>query len=132
MTLSEINVLVGESDWAWAEAVECIFAPRGVNSIVAADAASTLDIIERRNIHTAIVDMDSVPASGLSIIRLIRGYYPMLPCILLSRSVEEKLLARALALDVFSVIAKPVDMMILQDQLNRLFMKKYNSAVFNS
>lgn len=132
MTLSEINVLVGRSDWAWAEAVESIFAPRGVNSIVAADAANALDIIERRKIHTAIVDMDSAPASGLSIIRVIRGYYPMLPCILLSRSVEEKLLARALALDVFSVIAKPVDMMILQDQLNRLFIKKYNSAVFNS
>ena len=131
MTLSEINVLVGRSDWAWAEAVESIFVPRGVNSIVAADAASALDIIGRRNIHTAIVDMDSAPASGLSIIRLIHGYYPMLPCILLSRSVEEKLLARALALDVFSVIAKPVDMMILQDQLNRLFIKKYNSAVFN-
>jgi len=132
MTLSEINVLVGESDWGWAEAVESIFAPRGVNSIVASDAASALDIIERRSIHTAIVDMDSAPASGLSIIRLIRGYYPLLPCILLSRSVEEKLLARALALDVFSVIAKPVDMRILQDQLNRLFTKKYNSMIFDS
>ena len=131
MTLSEINVLVGRSDWAWPEAVSSIFAPRGVNSIVAADAAGALDIIEERRIHTAIVDMDSEPASGLSIIRVIRDYYPLLPCILVSRSAEEKLLASALELDVFSVIAKPVDMRILQGQLNRLFIKKYNSAIFN-
>lgn len=132
MTLSEINVLVGRSAWAWPVAVRSIFAPRGVNSLVAVDAASALDIIERYSVHTAIVDMDSAPASGLSIIRVIRDYHPMLPCILVSGSAEQNLLASALALDVFSVIAKPVDMRILQDQLNRLFVKKYNSMIFNS
>lgn len=124
--------MVGRSNWAWPEAVRSIFAPRGVNSIIAADAASVLDIIERRSIHTAIVDMDSAPASGLTIIRVIRDYHPMLPCILVSGSAEQNLLASALALDVFSVIAKPVDMNILQDQLNRLFVKKYHSMIFNS
>jgi len=34
-------------------------------------------------------------------------------------------------MDVFSVISKPVDMVILQEQLNRLFIKKYNSYVFS-
>jgi len=131
MTLSEVNVLVGRSDWGWAEAVNKIFAPRGVNSIVAADAAVALDIIQRCRIHTAIVDMDSEPASGLSIIKVIHGYYPMVPCILLSLCAEEGLLAKALELNVFSVIAKPVDMSILQDQLNRLFIKRYNSRIFD-
>ncbi|MHC5061664.1 MAG: response regulator [Planctomycetota bacterium] len=132
MTLSEINVLVGRSNWAWREAVSSIFAPRGVNSIVAADAASAIDIIEERKIHTAIVDVDSAPSSGLSIVRVIRDYYPLLPCLLLSQSGEKKLLTSALELHVFSVIAKPVDMRILQEQLNRLFIKKYNSSVFDS
>ena len=131
MTLSEVNVLVGRSDWAWANAVKRIFEPRGVNSIMVADAAGALDIIERRKIHTAIVDMDSAPASGLSIIRVIHGYYPLLPCILVSRSVQESLLATALELNVFSVIAKPVDMTILQEQLNRLFIKRYDSTIFD-
>ncbi|GAH06814.1 unnamed protein product, partial [marine sediment metagenome] len=35
-----------------------------------------------------------------------------------------------LRLDVFSVIGKPVDMNILLEQLNRLFVKKYNSDIF--
>ncbi len=129
--LSEINVLVGQADWAWSEATSSIFAPRGINSMVAADALDALDILDRGNIHTAIVDMDSERISGLGIIKVIRCHYPLLPCILVSSSSEQKLLSRALQLDVFSVIAKPVDMSILQDQLNRLFIKKYNSMVFN-
>ena len=36
----------------------------------------------------------------------------------------------ALGLDIFSVIAKPVDMGILQRQLNRLFVKRYDSEIF--
>ena len=42
-----------------------------------------------------------------------------------------RLLDEALQLDVFSVIDKPVDMDILRQQLNRLFIKKYNSDIFN-
>ena len=129
--LSEINVLLGQADWAWSEAARSIFAPRGINSMVAADAYDALDILDRGNIHTAIVDMDSERISGLGIIKVMRYHYPLLPCILVSSSSEQKLLSRALQLDVFSVIAKPVDMSILHDQLNRLFIKKYNSMVFN-
>ncbi len=129
--LSEINVLVGQADWAWSEAARSIFAPRGINSMVAADAFDALDNLDRGNIHTAIVDMDSERISGLGIIKVIRSHYPLLPCILVSSSSEQKVLSRALQLDVFSVIVKPVDMSILQDQLNRLFIKKYNSMVFN-
>ena len=130
MTLDQINVLVGCADWAWPEAISSIFAPRGINAMVAADAARTLDIIEKRRIHTAIVDMDTEMASGLSVIRIIRNHNPFLPCILVASSAGQKLLSMALELDVFSVIEKPVDMSILQDQLNRLFIKRYNCSVF--
>jgi PleD family two-component response regulator len=56
--------------------------------------------------------------------------YPLVPCILLSSATGESLLGKALELDVFSVIDKPVDMGVLQQQLNRLFIKKYSSNVF--
>ena len=38
--------------------------------------------------------------------------------------------AMALGLDVFGVIDKPVDMGVLLEVLNRLFMKKYKSDIF--
>ena len=56
--------------------------------------------------------------------------YPLLPCILLTSAAGEAMLRRALELDVFSVIDKPVKMGVLLEQLNKLFTKRYNSNVF--
>lgn len=88
-----------------------------------------VNVIEQKRIHTTIVDMDS-ETSGLMTIRIIRMNYPLLPCILLASEVGAVMLSKALQLDVFSVIDKPVDMEVLQDQLNRLFIKKYHSDIF--
>ncbi len=127
---SEINVLVSDADWAWPEAVRTIFMPRGINALLATEANDVLDIIEQRRIHIAIVDMDSQRLSGLGTIKMIRAHYPLLPCILVARVTERELLSNALELDVFSVITKPVDMDVLLGQLNKLFIKRYNSTIF--
>ena len=128
--LEEINVLASEANWAWPEALRYIFRPRGVNLLMAENAAEFVNIIERKRIHTTIIDMDSEQSNGLATIKIIRMDYPLLPCILLTSAAGESLLGKALRLDVFSVIDKPVDMSILQEQLNRLFVKKYNSDIF--
>ena len=128
--LEEINVLASEANWAWPEAVRYIFRPRGVNLLMAENAVEFVNIIERKRIHTTIIDMDSEQSNGLATIKIIRMDYPLLPCILLTSTAGESLLGKALRLDVFSVIDKPVDMGVLQEQLNRLFVKKYNSDIF--
>jgi len=126
----EVNVLASEANWAWPEALRDIFRPRGVNLLVAENADEFVNIIERKRIHTTIVDMDSEESSGLATIKIIRMDYPLLPCILLTSDAGKSLLGKALRLDVFSVIDKPVDMYVLREQLNRLFIKKYNSGIF--
>jgi DNA-binding NarL/FixJ family response regulator len=73
--------------------------------------------------------MDS-QAGGLVTIKIIRMNYPLLPCILLTSEVGEAVLSKALQLDVFGVVDKPVDMSVLRELLNRLFIKKYNSDIF--
>jgi DNA-binding NtrC family response regulator len=128
--LDEINVLASGGNWAWPQVVRGIFEPRGVNLLMADSANEFVSVIRRKRIHTAIVDMDAVSSNGLATIRLIRLEYPRLPCILLASRANMATLGGALRLDVFSVIDKPVDMSVLQEQLNRLFLKKYNSDVF--
>lgn len=128
--LGEVNLLASEDNWAWPEAVRNILRPRGVNLLVAQSTSDFINIIERRRIHTTIVDMDSERSNGLATIRIIRMGHPLMPCILLSSHTGEAMLSKALKLDVFSVIDKPVDMSILHEQLNRIFMKRYNSDIF--
>jgi len=126
----EVNVLASEANWAWPEALRNIFQPRGVNLLVARSPSEFVNIIEQKRIHATIVDMDSEKPNGLVTIRIIRLDYPLLPCILLSSSASEAVLSEALQLNVFSVIAKPVNMSLFQDLLNRLFIKMYNSDIF--
>ncbi len=98
--------------------------------MVAEDVDEFVNIIEQKRFHTTIVDMDSEKSNGLATIKVIRMDYPLLPCIMLTSTAGESLLGKALQLDVFSVIDKPVDMSILREQLDRLFKKKYNSDIF--
>ena len=129
--LDEVNVLTSQAGWAWPEALRHIFRPRGVNLLVAENAADFVNIIQKKRIHTTIVDMDSKQSDGLVVIKIIRMNNPLMPCILVTNVAGESLLEKALKLDVFSVIGKPVDMTILQQQLNRLFIKKYHSDLFS-
>ena len=129
--LDEVNVLASGANWAWPQVQRNLFEPRGVNLLVAENTDEFVNIIEQRRIHTTIVDLDSEKSTGLATIKIIRIDYPLLPCILLTSVVGEAILSKALRLDVFSVIEKPVDMNILQEQLNRLFIKKYNSDIFS-
>ena len=126
----EINVLASETDWAWPVALQRIFQPRGVNLLMAHSADEFVNVIGSRRIHTAIVDADSEESNGLVIVKIIRLNYPSVPCIMLTGNAECAMLSEALRLDVFSVIYKPVNMSVLLQQLNRLFVKRYNSNIF--
>jgi DNA-binding NtrC family response regulator len=128
--LDEVSVLASEANWAWPLAVRDIFQPRGINLLVAKSVSEFVNVIEQKRIHATIVDMDSEKCNGLATIKIIRMDYPLLPCILLSNRSGEEVLSKALRLDVFGVVDKPVDMNVLLRLLNRLFMKKYNSDIF--
>jgi DNA-binding NtrC family response regulator len=130
LNFGEINVLVSEADWAWPLAVRDIFQPRGVGMLLAKRPNDVLDIMRHKRIHTAIVDFDSESMSGMGAVRIIRAHNPLLPCIMLAECIEQKVLKKAIELDVFSVIEKPVNFDLLRQQLNKLFVKRYGIDVF--
>ena len=140
-----VNVLIEDSDWAWPRAVTEIFQPRGINALLAESTADAVRLVSNSRIHLAILNYQcDSPArepastrearrgiSGLSMLRLVRKHDSLLPCILLAHSVNDRLLAEALSLGAFSVLAKPVDLDLLVHQINRLFQKWYSSNVFS-
>jgi DNA-binding NtrC family response regulator len=128
--LDEINVLASAASWAWPVALRRVFEPRGVNLLVAENAGDFVHVIGSRRIHTTIVDMDSDRSGGLTTVKIIRMDFPFLPCILLTSKADQDVLGKALELNVFGVIDKPVDMDVLRELLNRLFLKRYNSNIF--
>jgi DNA-binding NtrC family response regulator len=127
--LGEVNVLASQSNWAWPKAAQDIFQPAGVNFIMASRVDEFVNVLRHKHVHATIIDADA-DLGRLSIIRIIRIDHPRLPCLLLTSDVRQDLLDRALQLEVFSVIAKPVDLGLLRRQLDRLFVKAYDSSLF--
>jgi DNA-binding NtrC family response regulator len=128
--LEEVTLLASGTNWAWPQAIRNILRPRGVNLLVADDPYEFVHIIHQRRIHTTIVDMDCEKSNWQATIKIIRMDCPLLPCILLTSAANEAILVKALQLEVFGVIDKPVDMCLLRQVLNRLFIKRYNSNIF--
>lgn len=128
--VGDVNVLASAADWAWPDAVRNIFKPRGVNLLMAENAGEFVNIISATRIHTAIVDLDSERSHGLATVKIIRRDYPLVPCIVLTHRVDKEVLGKALQLEAFGVIGKPVNMDILQQLLHRVFVKRYNSDLF--
>jgi DNA-binding NtrC family response regulator len=126
----QINMLASAADWAWPLAQRDLFRPRGVNLFMANGADEVADILRNWRIQAAIIDTDE-EGSGFAMIKVIRLEYPLVPFIALSSRPGWDLLDRALQLDVFGVVDKPVDMEVLRELLNRLFIKKYNSSIFS-
>lgn len=127
----DVNVLISNANWAWPQAVEQIFQPRGVNALVADSGGDMLQLVDQKRIHLAILDMGLDEFSGLQTLRLLRQHHKLLPCILLAKQINSKLLAAALDLRAFSVINKPVDLNLLAGQIDRLFHKFYASNMFS-
>jgi DNA-binding NtrC family response regulator len=128
---ADINVLASQANWDWPGALRDIFRPRGVNLLVAENTNDIVNVLRHRQISMTIVDTDCEQAD-LWTLKIIRMEQPLMPCILLASRVTGAMLEKALQLDAFSVIHKPVDMNILKDQLNRLFVKRYGSHIFSS
>jgi DNA-binding NtrC family response regulator len=126
----EVSVLATQPNWAWPLAMRDIFQPRGINLLVADNTNDIVNVLRHRRIWTTIIDTD-FRESGFWMLKLIRFESPYMPCLMLVSNPTGDVLDEALRLDVFSVLDKPVNMAILKDQLNRLFVKKYANNIFS-
>ena len=102
------SLLIIDDDGAFRETLRAVFAPRGFQTLTAADGDEALEIVENQPVHVLLTDMHMPRLSGLETIRRIRERRLILPCILLSGGLDDGLLEQARGLQAFSVLPKPV------------------------
>lgn len=102
------SLLITDDDGAFRETLRSVFAPRGFQTLTAADGDEALEIVETQPVHLLLTDMHMPRVNGLETIRRIRERRLILPCILLSGGVDDGLLEQARGLQAFSVLPKPV------------------------
>ncbi len=108
MLVSSPTMLITDDDGAFRETLRSVFAPRGFNTVLASNGDEALEIVHREPVHLLLTDMHMPRMTGLEIIRQIRRSRLLLPCILISAAVDDRLVAKSREVEAFSILSKPV------------------------
>ncbi len=101
-------ILITDDDPHCREVLRDIMEPQGFRTLLASCGEEALDIVEEEKVHLALLDMYMPTLTGLETLRLLRQRSRVLPCILLTADVTDRLLQQAQQVQVYSVLPKPV------------------------
>jgi len=126
---NRLTVLLANEQEGWHQTVRGLLEPQGVQTLVARSGREALNLIESQPIHVAVLDQQMPQLGGLQVIRLMRDLKkdPPTAAILLANQLTNHLLHDALAMHVFTVLAKPVDFNVLLDSLARVLRRYHES-----
>ena len=140
-----LNVLITDGGERWAVQLPRLLEPQGVRSIRVGSLPEATEAIEHERIHVAVVDLalpsgpvaePSQPAvprpvpGGLKLLQLMRRLEPTPPAVIVRGRLfdpryDDRHLAEALKLDVFSVLDQPVRIEQMLEVLRRILERYY-------
>ena len=108
MTIDFPSLLIADDDRDFRETLRDVFEPRGFRTFLAACGEEAVSIVREEEVHIALVDFHMPRLSGLETARELRAHRDHLPCILISAALDERIIAEAQEIPVFSVLSKPL------------------------
>ena len=108
MHLKDPQILITDDDRDFRETLREVFEPRGFRTLLAGDGEQALHIIQRHEVHVALLDMHMPRLTGLETMRQVKRLHSLLPCILLSAKMDDALAHAAEQAEAFSFLEKPV------------------------
>ncbi|MBW3596901.1 MAG: response regulator [Planctomycetes bacterium] len=120
------TLLITDDDRDFRETLQNVFEPRGYRTVLASDGEEALQVMQKRGVHLALLDMHMPRLTGLETMRRVKQMYLPLPCILISAALDESLIEQARQADAYSVLSKPVTFGDLTHVVNLAFREVYN------
>jgi CheY-like chemotaxis protein len=120
------SLLITDDDRDFRETLQGVFEPRGMHTILAGDGEEALEIVRRQPVHLLLLDMHMPRLSGLDTIRRLKELQTVVPCILLSANMDERLAEQARLADAFSVLHKPVRFDVITRVVGDALARFYN------
>jgi CheY-like chemotaxis protein len=125
VVLSTPSILITDDDADFRDTLRSVFEPEGYQTILASDGEEALEIIHHEPVHLALFDLHMPKLSGLEVLRLVKEFNSLLPCILLSAGLDEAIRRQAERL-AFSVLAKPVTSPQIREVVHLALRRVYN------
>jgi CheY-like chemotaxis protein len=101
-------ILIADDDAQSRNALRDIVEPAGYETVLASSGEEAVDIVRGQPIHLVLLDMYMPTLTGLETLLLVRQINSMLPAILVTGDATESLVRKAIQMQVYSVIPKPV------------------------
>lgn len=120
------SILISDDDVGFRETLQNVFEPQGFRTLLAGDGEEALRIVQREEVHLLLLDMHMPKLTGLEVLRMVRRFKAMLPCIILSADADELLVREAKQEQAFSVLSKPVTRMQITVTVSQAFERTYN------
>jgi CheY-like chemotaxis protein len=102
------SLLITDDDPGFRETLRVVFEPRGFRTLLAGDGEEAIAIVRRERVHVVLLDMHMPKLTGLETLRLLKEFRAMLPCILLSAQLDDRIVEQAKAAHADSVLPKTV------------------------
>ena len=102
------NLLVTDDDAAFRTAVCEGLMRRGFRVTEACDGQEAIDLLERTEVHVALVDVHMPRLGGLDVIRYLHRQPTRLPFVLMSAQMDDATRREALAMRAYGVLDKPI------------------------
>jgi CheY-like chemotaxis protein len=102
------SILITDDDRGFREALRGVFETAGFRTLLAGDGEEALEIVRFQEVHVLLLDMHMPKLTGLEVLRLVKQFKALLPCIILSADADELLVQQAEQAQAFSVLSKPV------------------------
>lgn len=102
------ELLIADDDPGFRETLKHVFEPH-FHTVEARCGEEVLEIVQQREVHLILLDMHMQELTGLDTCRIVvQEMNLILPCILITADATDELRRDAAALQVYSVLAKPV------------------------
>ncbi len=125
MHVNRLTVLLANEQEDWHRTVRGLLEPQGIRTVSVRSGREVLDVLEHDDVHVAVLDAQMPQLGGMQVVKMMNQAGRRPPAIMLAEHVTNQLMQEALALQVFSVLSKPVDYAALLDSLARVVRRHY-------
>ncbi len=82
---------------------------KGYEVISAVDGNEALDVLQSQNVDVMFLDENMPGLTGLEVLDIVKGKYPALPIIMITKSEEEHIMEQAIGSKISDYLIKPVN-----------------------
>lgn len=124
-TPREFSILITDDDPGCREALREIIGQEGFRTLEAESGEEALEIVTADTVHLVLLDFHMPRLTGLETLQLVRQINALLPCILVTAEVSDRLMRQAAQARVYSVIPKPPSRAVVMHTVLRALVRSY-------